>query len=78
MTTSWRRGALMILSMLGKAKKEIISNNFDVLLSIGFGDMGKVKAFDQILRIFLKAIEDGSVIGKANLHRTATAVKYQA
>jgi hypothetical protein len=36
----------MILSMLGKAKKEIISNNFDVLLSIGFGDMGKVKAFD--------------------------------
>lgn len=37
-----RRGALIILSMLGKAKKEIISNNFDVLLKIGLGELGKV------------------------------------
>ena len=40
---SHRRGALMILSMLGKAKKDIISNNFDILLKNGLGDAAKVK-----------------------------------
>jgi hypothetical protein len=38
--------------MLGKAKKEIISNNFDVLLSIGFGETGKVGGFYILYDLF--------------------------
>ncbi|KAK9712483.1 condensin complex non-SMC subunit Cnd1, variant 2 [Basidiobolus ranarum] len=36
-----RRGAIIILGMLGKAKREIISERIDLLLKIGLGDYGK-------------------------------------
>lgn len=37
-----RRGALVILSMTGRADKEILSNNMDVLVKIGIGEAAKV------------------------------------
>ncbi|ORY02109.1 hypothetical protein K493DRAFT_387433 [Basidiobolus meristosporus CBS 931.73] len=36
-----RRGAIVILGMLGKARKEIISERIDLLLKIGLGEYGK-------------------------------------
>ncbi|ORX90468.1 hypothetical protein K493DRAFT_339988 [Basidiobolus meristosporus CBS 931.73] len=36
-----RRGAIIILGMLAKAKKEIISERIDLLLKIGMGDLGR-------------------------------------
>jgi condensin complex subunit 1 len=37
-----RRGALIILSMTGRADKEILSNNMDILVKIGIGEAAKV------------------------------------
>ncbi|TPX42544.1 hypothetical protein SeMB42_g05088 [Synchytrium endobioticum] len=36
-----RRGAIMVLSMLAKARKDIIVDKTDVLLRVGLGDYGK-------------------------------------
>ncbi|KAK9763414.1 condensin complex non-SMC subunit Cnd1 [Basidiobolus ranarum] len=36
-----RRGAIIILGMLAKARKEIISERIDLLLKIGLGELGK-------------------------------------
>ncbi|KAJ3223014.1 Condensin complex subunit, partial [Clydaea vesicula] len=36
-----RRGALIILSMMGNSNSDIIENNFDLLLKVGLGDVAK-------------------------------------
>ncbi|KAI8917711.1 non-SMC mitotic condensation complex subunit 1-domain-containing protein [Powellomyces hirtus] len=36
-----RRGAIIILGMIGKAKKEVIADNFENLLRVGLGDFAK-------------------------------------
>ncbi|KAI8826762.1 non-SMC mitotic condensation complex subunit 1-domain-containing protein [Fimicolochytrium jonesii] len=36
-----RRGAIMIIGMVGKAKKEIIADNWETLLKIGLGESAK-------------------------------------
>ncbi|KAI7899931.1 non-SMC mitotic condensation complex subunit 1-domain-containing protein [Cokeromyces recurvatus] len=38
---SQRRGAIIILSMLAKAKTEVVSDKIDVMLKIGLGPLGK-------------------------------------
>lgn len=38
---SQRRGAIIILSMLAKAKTKVVSDKIDVLLKIGLGSLGK-------------------------------------
>ena len=42
MSSERRRGALAILSMLGKSRKDIISEKKDVLLKFGLGDFASV------------------------------------
>lgn len=37
-----RRGALIVLSMTGRADKEILSNNMDILVKVGIGEAAKV------------------------------------
>lgn len=37
-----RRGAIIILGMLAKAKTEIVSEKVELLLRIGLGPLGKV------------------------------------
>ncbi|KNC98205.1 condensin subunit YCS4 [Spizellomyces punctatus DAOM BR117] len=36
-----RRGAIIILGMLGKAKKEVIAENLEILLRVGLGEFAK-------------------------------------
>jgi condensin complex subunit 1 len=38
-----RRGALAILSMIGKAKKDVIADNKDNLLKYGLGEFATVR-----------------------------------
>lgn len=40
---SQRRGAIMILSMIGKADHEMVSDRLDLLMKIGLGDHGRVR-----------------------------------
>jgi condensin complex subunit 1 len=39
-----RRGAIIVLSMLAKAKMEIVQEKIDLLLRVGLGQFGKVRS----------------------------------
>lgn len=40
-----RRGAIIILGMLAVAKRHVVSERVDVLLKVGLGPLGKVRAY---------------------------------
>lgn len=55
-----RRGALIVLSMTGRADKEILSNNMDTLVKVGIGEAAKV--------CFCFLLVGRSSFGKTYLH----------
>jgi hypothetical protein len=57
MPASRRRGALAVLSMFGKVKKEIVLEHKDDLLKFGLGEHAKVCALFFISNIKLTIIE---------------------
>ena len=43
MSKEQRRGAIIVLNMLAKAKMEIVQEKIDLLLRVGLGQFGKVR-----------------------------------